>query len=496
MNILNLSIEYPKSNSFVDTDSDNVYVCTNPPETAVRDKSAIQIPNDEFDIMDIIGELKWKPDLVSISSSLSILKNPPIPKGIEKLKCPSVMKFTDSHHMYNSTRTLIEFARSVNCDYHWTTYNRNHVHFFKAAMLKNVFWLPGSISIPFYEVKGTQKRYSVGFCGTLQSGHPVRKNYLTYLQQQNIDVTIERETYEESLEFYSASQIAFNCSLNGDLNRRVFEVLMAGGFLLTDRLSDQSGLTALFKEGTHIECYANKEELLEKVNYYLAHPAAASRIAEQGRELSTKEYHPEIINKAFRDIVFNQGSSYSKFVDVSDKRGTRPGATSKGELNSRLALYELVQEIHRVNTWLNLLVVGGGNDIICDLGNLPRLSLSYYCYEDSKNELGQVLEYYQLKERINIIHDLSHQQYDIVVVLDDSLADVKFNEALAVRPPMLLITTKAARFRKVTQTLLKKNGFKQITIIEPGSNKAIATIIYMIFVRKGRAIDNPRSNLF
>jgi hypothetical protein len=46
---------------------------------------------------------------------------------------------------------------------------------------------------------------------------------------------------EATADVYAESLACFNASLNGDLNFRVFEVLSAGGCLLTDRLAPEAG---------------------------------------------------------------------------------------------------------------------------------------------------------------------------------------------------------------------------------------------------------------
>jgi hypothetical protein len=48
-------------------------------------------------------------------------------------------------------RRLVNYARRVGCQYHWTSYYaRHHMHFFRAAGLPNVFWMPGSIHGPVH----------------------------------------------------------------------------------------------------------------------------------------------------------------------------------------------------------------------------------------------------------------------------------------------------------------------------------------------------------
>lgn len=69
--------------------------------------------------------------------------------------------------------------------------------------------------------------------------------------------------------------------LAGDetVNMRLFEATGSGAFLLTHA---QSNLARYFEPGREIETYANENELIEKVRYYLATPQARRMIAEAG----------------------------------------------------------------------------------------------------------------------------------------------------------------------------------------------------------------------
>ncbi|NEO48907.1 MAG: glycosyltransferase family 1 protein, partial [Moorea sp. SIO4A3] len=269
LRILNISIHYPTENSFTSPSEEVVYACINPPKEAVESGKAISLARGKFDIRNILAKLpsNWYPELISISSSLALIENPPIPIGLQNVNFQSVMKLTDSHHMHRPIQNLIEYSKMVGCSYHWTSYNRQHIHFYREAGLANVFWMPGSMNILPYEIKPVslnKKNIDVIFLGSRGSTHPHRNNLLEFLEKSNINVTIKRFPYKESLQTYATSKIVLNCSLNGDFNRRVFETLMAGGFLITDRLAPESGLPLIFKEGEHLELYSSKQELLEK----------------------------------------------------------------------------------------------------------------------------------------------------------------------------------------------------------------------------------------
>jgi len=70
-------------------------------------------------------------------------------------------------------------------------------------------------------------------------------------------------------------------SVETGLNLRVFEVLAAGGFLLTDHYEEIAGL---FEIGKEIETYSSASELKEKVEYYLSHEEERMKIAAAGKK--------------------------------------------------------------------------------------------------------------------------------------------------------------------------------------------------------------------
>ena len=77
----------------------------------------------------------------------------------------------------------------------------------------------------------------VGFIGTSDRVHPYRKKLLETLEKGKKPIVRGFEDRVAATKLYGRSTISFNCSLNGDLNLRVFEVLSAGAFLLTDELA-------------------------------------------------------------------------------------------------------------------------------------------------------------------------------------------------------------------------------------------------------------------
>lgn len=91
---------------------------------------------------------------------------------------------------------------------------------------------------------------------------------------------IEKE--EDLAKIYNSSKINLNIDLQGksSVNYRVFEVLAAGGFLLTDERED---LKTYFDESKQLETYKNIPDLIDKITFYLKNTNIAKRIAHVGR---------------------------------------------------------------------------------------------------------------------------------------------------------------------------------------------------------------------
>lgn len=67
---------------------------------------------------------------------------------------------------------------------------------------------------------------------------------------------------------------------------KVFEALACGTFVLVDRQRD---VLSLFKEGEHLVVFNDKDDLKNKISYYLENPAKRDRIARSGREKTLQE---------------------------------------------------------------------------------------------------------------------------------------------------------------------------------------------------------------
>ncbi|WP_205230949.1 glycosyltransferase family protein [Azospira oryzae] len=84
------------------------------------------------------------------------------------------------------------------------------------------------------------------------------------------------------------------------VNMRLFEVTGAGRFLITERFDN---LSDYFEPGLEVETFSDREELVDKIRYYLAHPDKLEAIARRGKERCRRDYAMEWRAAHFDRIV-------------------------------------------------------------------------------------------------------------------------------------------------------------------------------------------------
>ncbi|MDY6937254.1 MAG: glycosyltransferase [Cyanobacteriota bacterium] len=262
----------------------------------------LQTPTGIYDVKWVLDRLpaSQHPELAIVKADASKRS---LPTNLHQLNCPTLFISGDTHHLHAPIRTLLEYAAQEQFDFVTSEHDRHHLHYFKEAGFENVFWLPGFSTYPHWQTPRTNYRYSLSFVGQVGSFHPYRTYVLDRIKAWGFPLNQLRTSQDKASAIYADSQVNLNISLNGDLNFRIFEAISSGGFLLTDKLSPQSGLELLFRDGEHFATFANDLELRDRVNYFLQNPDVTQAIARRGCEVYWRNYQPKTNVKRVLDYI-------------------------------------------------------------------------------------------------------------------------------------------------------------------------------------------------
>lgn len=163
----------------------------------------------------------------------------------------------------------------------------------------------------FCKQKGVEKLYNATFVGAMKAN---RLEYIEKIAGYGADVKYlggghwQKVHFSQMVKIYNQSRINLNfSSLHTNLSHnarrilgRVFEIVLSGGFLLTEYAS---GIENYFEVGSEIVCFDNAREAAEKIKYYLKHSDEREQIAECGYKKAQRDYTGQIrINKVFSEI--------------------------------------------------------------------------------------------------------------------------------------------------------------------------------------------------
>lgn len=356
--------------------SSNEIFCSPDCETTSDDEHprCIKTPSGAYDISIILKQLpgNWKPDLLIVKMD-GTRRN--IPLGVDKLRCPKIFIVGAPHHLYAPLRCLLDYLHEEKFDFILADHDRHHLHFFSEAGFSNVFWLPAINIYPHLQAGKPELRHDVSLIGNIGRFHPYRRHIAATLRQIYPQTCMGRLPHHEAAATYARSRININCSLNGDMNLRVFEIISSGGFLLTDTLAEASGLEMLFKPGVECETYRDADEMTTKIDHYLAHPDAAAEIAAAGFKRFWQEHDPRLKVKQLCDYVFN-GKLDDRYSIALDRRSTVTTLDYHDGLNTRVAEYEFIQDLQLHNRNPQILMMSDNcAALTADLSDLIRTDI-------------------------------------------------------------------------------------------------------------------------
>jgi len=112
------------------------------------------------------------------------------------------------------------------------------------------------------------------FIGNLRAGRG------QYVLEQSIPVIKGRYGHDHAVAV-GETRINLNFSEGDGCSDRVYKILAAGGFLLTQ---PWKGLTDHFEPGVHLDVFGSPAELRQKIDYYLANTKQRKEIAAAGHQ--------------------------------------------------------------------------------------------------------------------------------------------------------------------------------------------------------------------
>ncbi len=294
-----------------------------------------------------------------------------LPLNTRSLRCPRVALIADVHHRESPIARLLEYLARERFDYHFIVAARQHARWFQAARLPNLYACGAAMLVRPYQgaIRTAAEREPViAFAGQAGRFHPRRARLLQAMRAAQLPVKAGEMQQAEALELFAGARLSFNCSLNGDLNMRVFEALSAGACLLTDRLCPEAGTDSLFTDGRDLVCFDAAEDLVEKARHYLARPDEAAAIAASGRQAWEARMRPERKVAEIMDLVIGGRAAPALGLDLQ-----RSAPPLDDRFGPRLACYQVLQELNRQMEQVRVGFTPGVFDFETDARDLLRL---------------------------------------------------------------------------------------------------------------------------
>ena len=145
------------------------------------------------------------------------------------------------------------------------------------------YWFPNAYpSDLIYYIPDVQKEYNVGFCGNFLN----RKDWIDHLGKFNIknDIFVIGNDMVRAINSY---KIHFNRNIANDINYRTFETTGCRTLLMTNHTPY---LERLFDIDSEIVVYNDKNDLDDKINYYLNNESERIKIETAGWERAKRDH--------------------------------------------------------------------------------------------------------------------------------------------------------------------------------------------------------------
>jgi len=235
------------------------------------------------------------------------------PSFYKNLNVNILFYFTDDEWTFNMrTRFMCQYASIVTTqsEYQLDNYKRFN---------KNVFYMTWAVNPYLFKKSNCEKKYDVTFIG---GPHSNRYEVLKLLKDNGVNLRIFGGGWnkypdmkdiwggylspEHVVKTINKSKINLNlltASIGNmyEMKARLFEIPCAGGFQLCD---DWGKVYQFYEKGKEISTFSSKEDLLEKINYYLQNEREREEIARKAYLRTIKEYTWHIrFRKLFEELA-------------------------------------------------------------------------------------------------------------------------------------------------------------------------------------------------
>lgn len=162
-----------------------------------------------------------------------------------------------------------------------------------AQQLKRAFWVPIGCDAQMHGRRPAPLRYDLAFVGN--DGGVPRKFYLQELKERYPNSFIGKAPYTQMAELYSQAKIGFHyieCTspLKDHVSMRVYEILASGAMVMANALEPGAFEAVGLRDRQELVIYRSPQELLELIDYYLAHDTERQQIAEAGRRCALERH--------------------------------------------------------------------------------------------------------------------------------------------------------------------------------------------------------------
>jgi glycosyltransferase involved in cell wall biosynthesis len=230
-------------------------------------------------IGDLLGNLPSTPDLfLWIESGMRYF-----PNGLEDSPIPTACVLSDVHigSWREQVARFFDMVFISQIDY--------VTHYQHIVGHNQVYWLPHSIDPRVMHDLHLPRIYDVGFVGATGRSHrkTPRMRRLKLITERYTTNDVYRTahqfyTHAEVAEVYSQSRIVVNTSIAGEVTMRILEGAGCGALVLTETRTEALG--DMFVPGRDLVTYSNDTDLIELIDYYLAHEDERTRIAQAGHD--------------------------------------------------------------------------------------------------------------------------------------------------------------------------------------------------------------------